>query len=200
MTDNSDESQAHWGQYYKMAAGRPPREFLGRTLSRFQGAGSAIDLGCGTGRESIFLLERGWQVLAIDQQASAIQTLRSSAAPDMAGRLQALVAAFETLDLPPADLIWAGISLPFCHPSQFDTLWRKICSALVPGGRFAGDFFGSRHAWSREKDMTFHTREQVVSLCSGLQLEYIVEEEGEQQTAADGIQHWHMFTISARRL
>jgi hypothetical protein len=68
---------------------------------------------------------------------------------------------------------------------------------LLSGGRFAGDFFGPRHAWFNEKDMTFHTKEQVLALCTELQLEYIIEEEGEQMTATNGIQHWHMFTISA---
>lgn len=200
MSPNSDEPQAGWSQYYKFAAGRPPREFLGRTLKRFPTAGSAIDLGCGTGPETILLLDQGWQVLAVDQQEAAIQALLSTASSRVADRLQTLVTPFETLDLPAADLIWAGFSLPFCQPDHFDTLWGKICSALLPGGRFAGDFFGPRHAWSGETEMTFHTKEEVMALCNDLQLEYLVEEEGEQQTALDGMQHWHMFTISARKL
>jgi tellurite methyltransferase len=200
MSQKTDGSQARWSEYYKFAAARPPREFLGRTLKRFPTAGSAIDLGCGTGPEAIFLLDQGWQVLAVDQQDAAIQDLLSNAPSSVGDRLQTLVAPFETLDLPSADLIWAGFSLPFCQPGHFDTLWRKICSALVPGGRFAGDFFGPRHAWSGQKEMAFHTKEQVLAMCSELQLEYMVEEEGEQQTALSGIQHWHMFTISARKL
>ena len=200
MSPNPDETQARWSQYYKFAAGRPPREFLGRTLKRFPTAGLAIDLGCGTGPETILLLDQGWQVLAIDQQEAAIQALRSSVSSGASDRLQTLMAPFETLDLPVADLIWVGLSLPFCHPDHFETLWGKICSALLPGGRFAGDFFGPRHAWSGQKEMTFHTKEEVLTMCDGLQLEYLVEEEGEQQTAQQGMQHWHMFTISARKL
>lgn len=196
--DNANESQSVWDQYYKISAARPPREFLNKTLRRFQTAGLAIDLGCGAGVESVFLLQHGWQVFAIDQQESAVQKLRASSVTfNTISHLETLVAPFETINLPAADLIWAGLSLPFCPPHEFDTLWRKICSALLPRGRFAGDFFGPRHAWSSQRDMTFHTKEQILALCAALQLEYMIEEEGEQMTATNGIQHWHMFTISA---
>ncbi len=195
---NENETQSVWDQYYKITAGRPPREFLNKTLKRFQTASLAVDLGCGAGSESNFLLQHGWQVLAIDQQESAIQKLRASVHPNTMSQLETLVAPFATIDLPPANLIWAGLSLPFCQShEEFNTLWHKICTALLSGGRFAGDFFGPRHVWSNEKDMTFHTKEQVLALCTELQLEYIIEEEGEQMTATNGIQHWHMFTICA---
>jgi tellurite methyltransferase len=197
MAHDPDDSRARWDQYYKAVAGRPPREFLAKTLRRFPGPGVAIDLGCGTGQESVFLLQHDWHVLAIDQHEAAIQTVLDSVPADKAGYLQTRVAAFETLDLPTVDLIWAGLSLPFCPPDEFDNLWRKIGAALRPGGRFAGDFFGPRHAWSNQRAMTFHSKEAILSLCRELQLEYMIEEEGQQQTAMNGMQHWHMFTVSA---
>ena len=197
MTNERDEPQSSWDQYYQKTAGRLPREFLARTLECFEAPGLAIDLGCGSGIESIFLLRQGWRVLAIDKNEAGIQTLLANAPPDAAGQLQTLVAPFEAVDLPSADLVWAGLSLNFCHPDDFNSLWRKIHAALRPNGRFAGDFFGSRHAWFGDKDRTFHTKEQVLSLCHELQIEYFVEEEGEQQTPLDGIVHWHMFTVRA---
>ncbi len=198
MNQNSDGSQATWSEYYEVVAGRAPREFLVSTLKCFDTTGFAIDLGCGTGSETVFLLEQGWQVLAVDQEEVAIQTLLSSVPPNVGKHLQTLVAPFETLDLPPAELIWAGLSLPFCHPSKFDSLWSTIRSALLPGGRFIGDFFGPSHVWSDDIEMTFHTKEQVIALCGELELEYVLEGEGEQLTPLDGVQPWHMFTISAR--
>lgn len=199
MAENTSEPQAGWEHYYKVTAGRLPREFLVETLRRFQAPGSAIDLGCGAGVESLYLLEQGWQVLAIDQQESAAQGLLSNVPAELAHHLKTLVLPFEELTVPPADLIWAGLSLPFCQPGQFDRLWASIGSALAPGGRFAGDFFGVRHAWADQSDMTFLTREEVLSLCLELELEYLVEEEGEQQTVSDGMRHWHMFTVCARK-
>jgi tellurite methyltransferase len=200
MTGNIADTDSEWSQYYELVSGRPPRDFLFTTLNCFQETGTAIDLGCGAGTESILMLGRGWRVIAIDQAETGIKTLHSNIAPTMAERLETRLASFEAVDLPLADLIWAGVSLPFCQPAHFDSLWSKIRSALVPGGRFAGDLFGPRHAWSNTARMTFHTREQVETLLEGFALEYLEEGHGEMLTALDGIQHWHMFTFRARKL
>jgi len=39
----------------------------------------ALDLACGSGRDSLYLAQRGWQVMAIDVQHDALQRLRLSA-------------------------------------------------------------------------------------------------------------------------
>jgi tellurite methyltransferase len=62
---------SRWGEYYKVAPGRPPRELWRQTVIRFgpgdQPSRLAIDLGCGAGTETVALLSEGWHVLAIDQ-------------------------------------------------------------------------------------------------------------------------------------
>ena len=63
-----------WSRYYA-AAGQDPRETLLAALERFDAegrAGLAVDLGCGTGRDTFELLRRGWRVLAIDAQSEAL--------------------------------------------------------------------------------------------------------------------------------
>jgi tellurite methyltransferase len=197
---NKDESQKVWQAYYKLSIDWPPREFLQKTVDRFDSTGFAIDLGCGTGTDALYLLERGWKVLAIDYQDSAISTLLSRISPDHEERLETQVSSFESLDLPPADLIWAGNSLPFCNSHHFPTLWDQIRSTLNQGGRFAGDFFGTRHAWIEREGMTFLTKKEVKQLCNGMNLEYLIEEEGQQLTAYAGYQAWHSFAITAQKL
>ncbi len=199
MKSVPDDSSQQWQRYYDKTVSRPPREFLRTTLRYFQTAGDAIDLGCGTGTETLFLLRQGWQVLAIDQQAPAIDKLTANTPTPLTNRLHTQVATFETIELPPSHLIWAGYSLPFCHPDQFTVLWDKICNSLHSGGRFVGDFFGTRHVWTDNPKITFHTKEQVLKLCEPLHLEYMQEGEGEQMTALGGMRHWHMFTIRARK-
>lgn len=195
MSNHPREDQQHWEDYYRKVADRPAREFLRRTLRRFPRPGQAIDLGCGAGADSRLLLSEGWHVLAIDQQPAAIEWLRRQTEPAQFDQLQTEVTPFEGLELPPADLIWASFSLPFCHPEHFLALWTKILAALQPGGRFAGDLFGNRHAWSRHDNMSFFTKEQVLALCGDLELEYFIEEEGKRLTTRDGYQHWHMFSL-----
>ncbi len=48
--------------------------------------------------------------------------------------------------------------------------------------------------------MTSHTKEEVMNLLDGLHLEFFVEEEGEAKTADKGLQHWHMYSVSARNV
>ena len=113
--------------------------------------------------------------------------------------LQIQVAKFEDVILPPVDLIHASYSIPFCHPDHFPALWEKISNALKPGGRFAGQFFGVHDTWADNKDMTFHTEEQVLAMLAQLETEYFHEQDEDGQ-AASGPKHWHVFTVIARKL
>jgi trans-aconitate methyltransferase len=76
-----------WLAYYQAVAGRPPRNTLLTALNYFEAEAPvdsprvAVDLGCGDGRDTVELLRRGWQVLAIDGEAQAIARLLER--PDM---------------------------------------------------------------------------------------------------------------------
>jgi tellurite methyltransferase len=197
--NDSEPKPSIFSSYYQASTGRPPRELYRHVVRRFDAPGLAIDLGCGIGNETADLLNRGWRVLALDAQGEAINLLEQRISPEQGDRLETRVASFENLELPSADFIWAGLSLPFCPPDAFDELWSKITAALKPGGRFAGDFFGNRHAWAVRPSMTTHTIEQVKQLGQNLTLEYFIEEEGETSTVSDGIQHWHAFALVLRK-
>src|SRR6266542_4973213 len=179
-----------WTRYYD-AAGEQPRETLLFALERFDaGAGAnegglfAVDLGCGTGRDTVELLRRGWRVLAIDAEAEAIQRLLGRGDLDSGGaaRLATQVAGFENAGWPEADLINSSYALPFCPPNQFSAVWQRIVSSLRPGGRFSGHLFGDRDGWATQPDMSFQTREDAEELLRGLEVEHFeeVEEDGEQ--------------------
>jgi len=68
-----------WSRYYD-AVSDDPRETLLDALDRFDAPGVAADLGCGTGRDTVELLRRGWQVVAIDSEEEAIRRLRATTA------------------------------------------------------------------------------------------------------------------------
>jgi SAM-dependent methyltransferase len=57
----------------------PPNPLLAETASKLP-AGKALDLACGTGRNAVWLAERGWQVTAVDGSSAAIDLLRQRAA------------------------------------------------------------------------------------------------------------------------
>lgn len=201
--DESNFSQSDWPAYYKVCMGRPPRPTLLRALEYFDvnssstGSRFAVDLGFGAGRDTIELLERGWQVLAIDSHQEAVKYLLSH--PKLAIEcLETRVCRFEELILPESvDLINASFSLPFCSPEYFTDFWEQIVLSLSNGGRFCGQFFGARDSWATRTSMNHHTREQVEKLLLPFKIEFFEEEDFWGQTALDEEKHWHIFHIVA---
>jgi SAM-dependent methyltransferase len=189
-----------WDDYYNKIQGRVPRQLLLDAVEKFpaQIGFRAIDLGSGDGTESAVLLSRGWHVLAVDGESAGIKRLLEKVPKEGQARLQTQTAKFEEVVLPSADLIHASYSIPFCHPSHFPTLWDKITNALNSSGRFAGQFFGVHDTWADNKDMTFHTEEQVRALLHNFETEYFHEEDADGQ-AASGPKHWHVYTVIARK-
>jgi SAM-dependent methyltransferase len=158
---------------------------------------SAVDLGCGEGTDALALLEWGWSVLAIDLEPTGLASLRARVPAARAGRIRVMCVSFADAALPPAHLIHAGFSLPFCPPRQFPVLWAKIRRALVPGAIFAGQLFGTRDSWAGDSDMTFQTRAEVTSLLDGLEILELHETERDGE-AYSGPKHWHTYDILAR--
>ncbi len=191
----------HWPDYYRAIAGRGPRPLLQAALSLFpEAAGGrlAIDLGCGDGTETLFLLDRGWRVLAVDGEPEAIALLCERVPAADRGRLAARLASFADLALPPADLIFAGFSLPFCPPEAFATLWPRLVAALRPAGVLAVHLFGDRDGWAGHAGMTFQRAEALPALLAGLTVVHQREIEHDGPSGA-GPKHWHTFEIIAQR-
>ena len=192
-----------WARYYA-ASGTEPRETLLDALARREAEGVepglAVDLGCGTGRDTLELLRRGWRVVAIDAEPRAIVTLRAEPVAQAAGEaLDAVLASFVDAEWPSADLVNASFSLPFCAPDGFAGTWRRIRDSLRPGGRFAGNLFGDRDGWAPADDVTFLTRAEVDELLAGLEVERLEEIERDGRTALGTPKHWHVFHVVARR-
>ena len=185
-----------WTRYYD-AVGGEPRETLLDALARFDEPGFAVDLGCGTGRDTFELLRRGWRVLAIDAHDEGIHRLRATAGDDP--RLETRVEPFEDATLAPCDLVNASFSLPFCPPERFDELWARIGESLPAGGRFCGQLFGDRDGWSGDPGITFHTRADVERLLAAYDSERLDEEEEDSTTAVGDAKHWHLFHVVARK-
>jgi SAM-dependent methyltransferase len=195
---------ADWTRYYE-ATGTEPRPTLLEALHRFDeeepGQRFAVDLGCGSGRDTVELLRRGWNVLALDATDEAIERLlaREDRTEDERGRLEVRIARFENADWPAADLVNSSFALPFCPPADFPAVWERIERSLQGGGRFSGQLFGDRDGWSGEDDMTFHSRTEVEALLSHFDVERLDEVEEDGETAVGAEKHWHLFHVVARR-
>lgn len=195
-----------WRVYYQRTGHRPPRETLLDALSRFEGedqtdsGGRAVDLGCGGGRDTIEMMRRGWSVLAIDAQNSAIETLLDR--PELAefGVLPETQAArFEQARWSAADLVNSSFALPLCPKADFMAMWQRIFDSLRPGGRFSGQLYGDRDQWFGDPSNTHFTLSEVQDLLQPYEVELFREEETDSVTPRGTAKHWHIYHVVARK-
>lgn len=189
---------------------RPPRPLLLEALGQL-GDGPpgrlAIDLGCGSGTESLELLRRQWRVVATDAFPAAIESLRRRAGD--AADLDALELDFESIALGglpvqagSASLVHAGFSLPFCARERFAGLWRQVRGFLGGGGVFAGQFFGSREPIvlaAPPGSATSHGEEEIRGMLEGFEIHRLEEVDRPGENAYGEAKHWHVFHVIARR-
>jgi tellurite methyltransferase len=184
-----------WSDYYEENEGRPPRDQLLDVLALFAEPGDAVDLGCGSGIDTLAMLDRGWTVLAIDAEPEAIERLRRRA--DDRPALETRRSSMEDAVLPVTDLIWASYSLFFCDPARFPEVWTRIREAVRAGGRFSGEILGDRDTWASRDDGTAMTRTEAETLFDGWTVERFEEEENDGE-ACSGPKHWHLFHVIAQ--
>jgi SAM-dependent methyltransferase len=161
----------------------------------------AIDLGCGSGSDTLALLEQGWSVFAIDSNPFAITNLVSSCPAVLANKLNTAVQFFEDLTkLPKANLINSSFSLPFTHPNCFEKLWDVIMRSIAIDGIFSGSFFGTNDDWYRTNNetMTFLTDDKIYDLFKTFDIELFEEVECDEADAFGNLKHWHKYSIIAK--
>ena len=196
-------SGEEWKEYYKNTGDRPHRDTLEKALFRFdkeEAVGHAIDLGCGNGRDTIELLRRGWSVLAIDAQKSAIESLKNRPElQDLKAKLVTKISRFEHFSWSAADLINSSFALPLCHKTDFLNIWRCIFQRLRPGGRFSGLLYGDRDEWAGNSTNSHFTLAEVETLTRHYDVEEFREEETDSITPRGTPKHWHIFHIVMRK-
>jgi hypothetical protein len=149
----------------------------------------AVMLGCGVSVEALELLREGWVVVSYGETPTP--------APRTA-RLTIDTTEIKDAVFPPADLIYTGASLPFRPQDEFILLWGRIVRALSPGGWFIGHLLGDRDSWADDPDMTALTRNQIVTLLNGFQIEALRERDDDIASSESWI-HSHTWSVVARR-
>jgi tellurite methyltransferase len=107
----------------------PPTPLLVKTVSALM-PGRALDLACGTGRNALWLAERGWDVTAVDGASVAIETLRARAA-ERGLPVKALVADLEKTEFEFEPSRWDLIAI--CYYLQ-QVLFEPAKRGVKPGG------------------------------------------------------------------
>ncbi|MEK6719828.1 MAG: class I SAM-dependent methyltransferase [Chloroflexota bacterium] len=189
-----------WAAYYAAVSGRQPRPLFRRALEERGDSppGAAVDLGSGDGTETLALLGEGWRVRSIDAAPASAELILDRVSDEHRPKLAVQTSSFEEADMGEADLVYAGLSLPFLDASTFPLAWERIRAALRPGAILAAHLFGPNDTWAAEPGMTFHDRAAVEALLDGLEI-LALDEIDEDGAATSGPKHWHVFEVVARQ-
>jgi tellurite methyltransferase len=190
-------SEERWRDFVRITAGAPPWPQLERAAELFPLPGDALDVGAGAGRDTAYLLRRGWRVTAVDSSPSAAAVLRRLPLQD---NLRVVVSTAEDFQPPTYDLINAQYSLPFIARSRFDVTVRRLRDSVRSRGVMAATFFGTNDEWNVPgAAQTFSTLADLERFFEGWELIQMREEDEDGHVADGTPKHWHVFDVIALR-
>ena len=186
-------------KYYENTADANPNYIVKKFIELKIGPGNAVELGCGTGRDTVGLIKNGWNVTAIDKENVESRIVAKLEAKELK-QFKFLKQKFEEIELENNNLVVANFSLPFCNKNDFKKLWNKIDDSILKDGYFVGNFFGNNDEWKNTKEeMTFLTKEQVIELLKNFEIIEFKEIEKDGYTGLGEMKHWHVFNVIAKK-
>jgi len=152
------DAESFWEKHYRSRrAGAARANPLLVEAAESLHPGTALDLGCGAGGDTIWLAEHGWQVTAVDISRTATQRVRARAGElGLGDRVTAeahdLARGFPSGNF---DLVSAQyFHTPFAFPRA--RVLRTAAEALRPGGLLLIVDHGSTAPWSWNQDPDVH--------------------------------------------
>jgi len=109
-----------WEDFYKFTKDSPPWPSLIKAGSLLAHKEHALDLGCGAGRDTKYLLEQGFHVTAVDNDPHAIALLAHLPRHN----LRLVQSSFQDFAYETYDLINAQFALPFNPRESFDEVFK----------------------------------------------------------------------------
>lgn len=201
MTQNSrfqHKPSSSTKEFYTITKNKLPSPLLEEALSHAQNPnGQALDLGCGAGKDSRYMVSKGFFATAVDLN-DVTQYLADI--PD--DKINIVTSSFLDFNFKPEayDFINAQWSLPFVSKNEFGNLMNKIKVSLKPGGIFTGQFFGINDEWNTlNTTKTFHTHDEVVDILKDMEVICLREKENDGTLANGTPKHWHVFHIIAKK-
>jgi tellurite methyltransferase len=196
MSDLEIGDEARWRKFMAATIGQPPWPELVRAADLFATPGEALDVGAGAGRDTAYLLSRGWRVTAVDSSPSAAEALGRLAQPN----LRVVVTTAQDFVPSGYELVNAQFSLPFLPREQFAATVARFRDSVRSSGVMAATFFGRHDEWNVSgNNLNFSTQEEIERMFDGLELIELREVERDGNTADGAPKHWHVFHLTARR-
>lgn len=116
-------------KFYENTKNAMPHDNIKKFIEMNTKNGNAIDLGCGAGRDTIFLIKNNWNVIAIDREDTK-DIIEVSLNAEELKRFKFVQQNFENIQLDKNDLIVSNFSIPFCNKNHFNDFWFKIVNSI----------------------------------------------------------------------
>lgn len=136
-SEEQDAAQ-FWEGFYADSGpwtGNPNAALVAELEERPLSAGSALDVGCGTGGDAIWLAAQGWSVTAVDISGAALdQAAKAAEAAGMADSIRWQQADVES-DFPEGS--WDLVNVAYLHSPVAlvrETILRRTADVVAPGG------------------------------------------------------------------
>ena len=117
-------------KYYKNTENALPNIIIRKFIEMKIKPSNAIDLGCGAGRDTVYLIKNGWNVLSIDREDTK-EIILSKLDNEEIKRFRFNKQNFENIELEKNNLLVANFSIPFCNKTCFNEFWNKITNSIL---------------------------------------------------------------------
>ena len=186
-------------QYYNATMNRQPtglimRFFCNKFNERLRG-NDAIDLGCGAGSDTEFLISKGFKVTAIDSEEQVKEILENKDIDKT--KLSITIGDFSKVEIPNADLIYANMSLFFVK-ENFDVFMKNLLEKVNKDGFFIANFLGNEDDWAETKTKTTVEKEELLKYFKNFKMYYFSEEKYYKETVLGKNKFWHVYTVIAQ--
>ena len=169
ILDSIDYYNQYANQYFENTVNLELDEILDDFITYLPEGAEIMDLGCGSGRDSLYFIEKGFDVTAVDGSSELSELAAIHIGQDV------LTMKFNDLDFSNVfDGIWANASLFHIPPSELSEVMLKIHGSLKKGGilfmsfkygDFEGNYEGRYFKYYRRKEI----REMIENV-DGLEL------------------------------
>ena len=107
-------------KYYNNTESEKPRNNVKYFIDKVEfNPGKAIELGCGAGNDTVYLIKNNWNVLAIDRE-DVEKRIAKRLNNEELEKFRFQRQNFENLELEKSNLIVANYCLPFCNKDKFE--------------------------------------------------------------------------------
>jgi bifunctional enzyme CysN/CysC len=132
---------AHWDDYYahRSVARQDPSPFAVAAAERMSGASSVLEVGCGNGRDTAYLVSLGHQVVGLDPSAAAIDLCRRTYAREgFDGEFAVGVLPDHATQWKERfDVLYSRFVLHAMTEAEELELWRDAATVMRPGALLA---------------------------------------------------------------